>query len=484
MKRRNLIRNILLFIFTFIFGYTFKKEGESIVLQRVMDEDKNGKLSDDIKSIKGKLEETFAKVTDNAISPDDFKGSDYQKVQAAIIYAIKNKKSIRLARMYDITNNNPLYIDKPDDRWSLYFYGVGGGFIKTNTGYFFSTNYNYIGDLNYNCVKFESIAGSGAKIFNGNKIIRVFSLACVYRSIDTVASAKDSYLQSYRFNGDSIVGGKGNAIECAGAFDMVFTSVLVEHRENFFRQFKDTSSDYPSLYNVTFRDVSVEGLSGMAYFFCSVNLLTIDGGYYEKNGLGDIYFDPNGNYTLVSISNIRSQTEIGNPNKLSLIRWGGMVQEAKVFNLIGVSLPVNDTTSIKSGFITTENERQQGEGTVRNIDPNKRLIRYRSSKDYTNEKGVATTNLGMFKRIKRDYKSDINPNSYIMLTVTFPELIYTDDTVTVQMDKPDGQEIILCSYNKNKYNSSIEVWVKNNSNSVGAITLHVNVLKPFFSVSG
>ncbi|MFJ8246321.1 right-handed parallel beta-helix repeat-containing protein [Peribacillus asahii] len=34
MKRRNLLRNILIFIFAFIFGYTVKKEGENMLLQR------------------------------------------------------------------------------------------------------------------------------------------------------------------------------------------------------------------------------------------------------------------------------------------------------------------------------------------------------------------------------------------------------------------------------------------------------------------
>ncbi|MFJ7509865.1 hypothetical protein ACIQW7_10440 [Peribacillus simplex] len=34
MKRRNLIRNILIFIFAFVFGYTVKKDGEGMVLER------------------------------------------------------------------------------------------------------------------------------------------------------------------------------------------------------------------------------------------------------------------------------------------------------------------------------------------------------------------------------------------------------------------------------------------------------------------
>ncbi|ASS96098.1 glycosyl hydrolase family 28-related protein [Peribacillus simplex] len=46
MKRRNLLRNFIIFIFAFIFGYTIKKEGQNMVLQRINStnfEGENGK---------------------------------------------------------------------------------------------------------------------------------------------------------------------------------------------------------------------------------------------------------------------------------------------------------------------------------------------------------------------------------------------------------------------------------------------------------
>ncbi|MFJ8265543.1 hypothetical protein [Peribacillus asahii] len=61
LKRRNLLRSILLFIFAFIFGYTIKKEGENIVFESVdssMTNRKDGKLvADEIKALKGQLAE-------------------------------------------------------------------------------------------------------------------------------------------------------------------------------------------------------------------------------------------------------------------------------------------------------------------------------------------------------------------------------------------------------------------------------------------
>ncbi|OTZ87318.1 hypothetical protein BK771_11600 [Bacillus thuringiensis serovar ostriniae] len=449
--------------------------------------EKNGTVHETLKAhtdaIHGEIDIIQNKVNDNAISPDDFKGTDYEKVQKAITYSIANKKSIRLSRMFDVTNTIPLYIDKDDNRWSLHFYGVGGGLKKTNSGYMFSTNRAYVGDINFNAVKFESTPGAGTTIFDsGNgKIIRVFSIGSIYRGVDCIAYSLNGYLQSYRFIGDSIVGGTGNVIETPGGFDMVFSNVLVEHRQNFFKQTSGTTSSYPSLYNVTFRDVCVEGLTGTAYQITSTSMLMIDGGYLEANSGGDIIFDPNGAYTGISISNLRAQITT-NIDSRGVIKWGGTVQSAKVFNVVAVGLPVNDTSLIKVGYVSTENVRYQGTGGNTNIDPDKRIINLSMTGGNTNVNGITKTPLGGLTRIKKDSTVTVASNYYGKYTVTFDEPIRTDDSITIQMLKPDAQEIILCSYYKNGNN--VDVWIKNNSNSSASVTLQITILKPYISVTG
>ncbi|QEL88545.1 BppU family phage baseplate upper protein [Bacillus mycoides] len=450
--------------------------------------EKNGTVHETLKAhtdaIHGEIDIIQSKVNDNAISPDDFEGTDYEKVQKAITYSITNKKSIRLSRMFDVTNTIPLYINKDDNRWSLHFYGVGGGLKKTNSGYMFSTNRAYVGDINFNAVKFESTPGAGTRIFDsGNgKIIRVFSIGCIYRGVDCIAYSSNGYLQSYRFIGDSIVGGLGNSIECPGGFDVIFSSVLVEHRENFFKQLKGTTSIYPSLYGVTFRDVCVEGLTGFAYSIANTTQLTIDGAYYEKNNGGDIIFDPDGSFTGVSISNIRSQCATGNPNNLAVIKWGGHNITAKVFNVVGVGLPVNDTTLMTIGYVTTENIRYQGTGGNTNIDPGNRIISLSLTGGNSIVNGISKTPIGGLTRIKKDSTFTVGANFYGKFTVTFDEPIRTDDSIAIQMSKPDAQEVILCSNIKNANN--VDVWIKNNSSSSASVTLQVTILKPYISITG
>ncbi|MEW5595553.1 glycosyl hydrolase family 28-related protein [Peribacillus frigoritolerans] len=97
MKRRNFLCNILLFIFTFIFGYTVKKEGEDMLLQRV--DPTKGKdeksFGDEIKVLKELLTDiavnvkTFGAVGDGIID-------DTVAIQDALDYCIGLNKKVNL----------------------------------------------------------------------------------------------------------------------------------------------------------------------------------------------------------------------------------------------------------------------------------------------------------------------------------------------------------------------------------------------------
>lgn len=437
-----------------------------------------------------KIDDSFGNLS-NPVYPSMMTGTnDHDKLQNAINTAISQNREIILDRVYDITGFGSLIIDKTliptgvSYRTTLHFFG--GGIKKTDSGSIFTANTASTGDVTFNHVNFHSTAGSGTKVFDASKLIRIQSIGCDYRNVDSVISTPDQYIQSYRIIGGSIVGGNGNAIETPGAFDLQVTNVLVENRQNFFTQFKGTTSSFSSLYNVAFRDVCVEALTGTAYTITNTTQLTIDGGYYESNAVGDIVFDSSGIYVGVYISNIRSQLDT-NPDSRAIIVWGGQIQTAKVFNVVGVGLPVNDTTNVTLGNIFSEGEKKQaggGSASLVNIDTNNRLVRYPNAIEYTSANNVSVSQLGMFRRIKTSLTKTLTTNAQTIAIVDLKQPIYTDDIISIQTIRPQAlsQEIILESYNKN--GNTVEIWFKNNYTSDVSVTVHVTVLQPFYSVTG
>lgn len=231
-----------------------------------------------------------ADLADNAISPEKFTGTDVQKVQSALDYALSNNVAVKFAKMYDITGNT-LLINRPDlyyatDRKQLYLIGVGGGIKKTDVGFMFDATYRNTGDINVSDLKIESIAGAGTKIWNGDKIIRVKSSNNQYRNVDTILSALTEYTQSMYFSNEHITGGKGWKFEAKMYFDIVIDRCLVEDGEHFIRNTETLNA--PVCYSLRISSNLIENMSGTTAMLGAGHGLTLSDNYVEYNGA---YFD-------------------------------------------------------------------------------------------------------------------------------------------------------------------------------------------------
>ena len=222
-------------------------------------------------TLSAQLLDMISGILDDAISPDEFDGTDAQKVQQAINQSIAQNRGIKFSRFYDITGSS-LKINKQNgdgsnmagarERNPIYLIGVGGGIEKNDSGFMFTSDYQLVGDLHFTGMKMYSTTGVGTIAMDGDSFIRVFFTNSTFRYVDHIAIAVDMYLQSWHFNGGSVIGGNGWAIQTPGGFDFSLSGgFFVEHREHFFEQTPIAGGSFQKLGGFRVQNAMVEGLS-------------------------------------------------------------------------------------------------------------------------------------------------------------------------------------------------------------------------------
>lgn len=194
-------------------------EGDSSVEAAQARVDGNGKS---YTTLKKRLDEKEQKVTAQFahtkkqlyVNPDEFEGTDVEKLQQAYDYANENGiQHIVLNRKYDLTGGsifiNPGYFTGT----RIYFHW--GSLVKRDTGFMFDripvddgSYTNFVeGNLNENSPEFYNVHFFGnenakATIINGDVMIRQTFSNCKYKNIQIIKSTK--YTQSVRiFGGES-----------------------------------------------------------------------------------------------------------------------------------------------------------------------------------------------------------------------------------------------------------------------------------------
>ncbi|MFC3797898.1 hypothetical protein [Cohnella sp. GCM10012308] len=275
------------------------------------------------------------------IDPESFSGNSRQKLQSALDYAITNKGFVQLRKMYDITGQGSIKINKAadyGDRRVLYIIGNGGGIIKNDGGIIFTADNVDVGDINISNCRFESTANMGCKIWDCDKIIRLQSSNNEYYNVDTIAYAATRYFQSVRFDSEHIVGGKSWAFYAFKTIDTTIKDCLIENREHGIGNLTNTSGDpnFQQNHNLRILNNVIEGLTGYAIQLGNCWACTIARNYLESNTLG--YLDLK---TLVTASHFGLVVE-NNVFYLTTAQKSGGFKPAKVGNLF-----VLTTSSVK-----------------------------------------------------------------------------------------------------------------------------------------
>ena len=151
------------------------------------------------------------------ITPDDFQGTDVEKMQKALDYAIEyDIKTIRLNREYDITGHSIML--PSTDSWSVVTFEKGK-ITKNDEGFIFDRNSN---NKNCNAPKLKDVFVStdteNVYLYNGDKMIRQNCDNVTFWKVGLIRTS--GYAQSIRLHNCEIGQLECSFIDATMAFDV------------------------------------------------------------------------------------------------------------------------------------------------------------------------------------------------------------------------------------------------------------------------
>lgn len=260
-----------------------------------------------------------SKLKESAISPDDFTGTDAQKVQAAFNKAATDYSSVVFTRIYDITGST-IYLNKPaGNRNNIHIFAVNqGGIKKYDSGYMFDTSLSYTNDYYFHNVYFDGNNVSGVKVFNAGKIIYLNTDNCQFYRCENVIFVNDygvsdgqGYAQAIRSRDDTVISCSGAFLRTPAGFGISITGLLMEASTGSAIKMVAgiNSTPYSGCYSFVIRDSLIEGLVGLTnpalLFAGTIEQLTIDGCYFETNYGGHIKFVSGTAIRTMTVTNCR-----------------------------------------------------------------------------------------------------------------------------------------------------------------------------------
>ena len=179
-------------------------------------------LGERLNDTAAQLEQTTSRTQ---ISPDDFEGTDIEKIQQAFDYAVINNIAIiELTRTYDLTGGSIMF---PASSYFDFRHIIfrGGTIVKNDSGFVFDS----LADNNSrNSPKFENTifktTADGCYLFNGDKSIRQNVTNCTFYKMGFVLST--GYLQTIRVDNCETAALGCDFVKAS----MVYDGAFINHR--------------------------------------------------------------------------------------------------------------------------------------------------------------------------------------------------------------------------------------------------------------
>lgn len=460
-------------------------------------------LDDDaLNKIENELGSLDTQLADISINPINYIGTDFQKLQSAINDAISQKKSIMLGKMYDITGQGTLMLSENlATRTVLNFTSNNsGGVKKTDAGFMFSAILADVGDFRFQGIKFEGTYTTLINVFDCDKLIRISTEKCFFIYINSgFYTTNAKYIQSITMNNDLILGGTGYFIDCNGGFNINLNNILQEESSGgFFNHRGYTGSGsgiFTYLAGVSIVGCGLEGFldnTKPVIVLKDCRGVAIQNNHFEANVGGDIYLDPTGGFSKLSIKNNFFVNQLIHP-----IRWGGELVYCLSENNINLgNKGMHDTTNVTLGNIVSISD--YWDIRYPNTDVNKKIkilnyndiTAFDGVMKYTQQvatDGYTSDYAGITRRITCTVSTGLafTIGETKSVPFVFPETIKSDDTVSIWVYDKTGLKMTLNHWYLSVDKLTLYYVITNNeATAVTMSKLRVTVLKTMGSVQG
>lgn len=223
----------------------------------------------------------------NGVNPDTFKGTDVQKLQQAMDYAIAHDfTDIIISRRYNLTGGTVVFNKKGEfPRQPLKFISNGGSIIKTDSGAMFKGDTFPTGEIQFKSMTF--IGGwDGAEhpntiCFDMDNLIRINTSQCYFKNFETIYhSSEGKFIQTLKSTADTFIH-SNKVVECGHAWDITFVNGLCENDCGHFIKQSPEGSDLINQINIV--GTTIENLKGWVIEINGVQGLNVSGCYMEDN---------------------------------------------------------------------------------------------------------------------------------------------------------------------------------------------------------
>lgn len=369
-------------------------------------------LPETLDEVMSSLAENAKKLNDNPVKPEDFNGTDFEKLQQAFDYAISQKRPLQISKTYNIKNNT-ISINKGFDvREPLFVYG-GGKITKDVAGYIFDGSNEAISDIFFQNIHFEGVKGIDVSVFNTGaaELIRIHTNMCYFKFIKDVFHST-TYIQDIKMSKDTIVECSGSVVNTSGIYLFTIDSLTMEKSSGQVIVQTGTEVNNNSSINCKISNSVIEGFNNASkpLFDIKRGAITLDNNYFESVPFGVVKIGTQGT-VLAENNTLYGDTNNGFPfATLGTSSYG--ISEFK--NNIIPNSPVVDATLLTGSakVVVSGND-----SNINNIDPNKKIYDY--TRDMVNN---SLQKLGTNFTRAIISKSVVDTNKVDLLTIELPPL--------------------------------------------------------------